>query len=535
MANTAAKKKKIRKWVIPAAIVVVGAAAAIILPKVLKTKSDYATLTFTDTTVLESTDLESTVSATGTVESADSRKVYSTMAYPVLEVFVEVGDVVTEGQLLAQLDGSTLENQIETQRISMETQQKAASAQVQSALDNYTSFKEGVDQGLNTTMLSARTQADNALKAYNSAVDAYNDYNDSLNDGSNTTIRSAKNALDGAIAARDAAEEALNDYNGGLELVENYLQQQYDSACSACDNAGMAYDSAMKAAYDQLDALETARNNAYDNYQTAQESVSAARKGVQDQLKAYQNNYNTASAGSSTAVSEESIRQLEEALDDTKITAPCAGTVTAVYATVGSTGTGLLFVIEDTNHLIINTTVKGYDLGSVKEGMAVRIRSDATGDARYDGIISSIAPTARKTAYGTTDITGDAVFETEVRVTSPETGLRIGLEAQMDFILAEESAVLTVPYDAVYENADGQSCIMTATEQTDGTWLLAELPVLTGTSDDLDIAVSGEGVTKGLRIINEPEKMLDSLGKTITIGEQSIRSVYGAYMMGGLD
>ena len=79
----------------------------------------------------------------------------------------------------------------------------------------------------------------------------------------------------------------------------------------------------------------------------------------------------SANAGANTAVTQESIRQLNQTLDDTKITAPVSGTVTAVYASVGSSGSGLLFVIEDTEHLVVSTSVKGYDLGDVKTGMTV--------------------------------------------------------------------------------------------------------------------------------------------------------------------
>lgn len=73
-----------------------------------------------DTQVLEYADLESSISATGTVESSDTTKVYSALAYQVKSVLVEVGDIVKEGDLLAELDGEQIENQIATQKTSME-------------------------------------------------------------------------------------------------------------------------------------------------------------------------------------------------------------------------------------------------------------------------------------------------------------------------------------------------------------------------------------------------------------------------------
>ena len=46
-------------------------------------------------------------------------------------VLVEVGDVVHEGDLLAELDGEPIEDQLATQKASLETASGSAGAQVQ--------------------------------------------------------------------------------------------------------------------------------------------------------------------------------------------------------------------------------------------------------------------------------------------------------------------------------------------------------------------------------------------------------------------
>ena len=89
-----------------------------------------------------------------------------------------------------------------------------------------------------------------------------------------------------------------------------------------------------------------------------------------------------------------------------------SGTVTAVYASVGASGSGLLFVIEDTQALIVKTTVKGYDIGSVKVGMPAAIKSDATGEREIMGTVLSIAPAANKDRTG---MTGNAIWNSVVR------------------------------------------------------------------------------------------------------------------------
>ena len=119
------KKKKIKKRWIILAVVVAAAAGSFLLRN--KGAAAQAVLS-SDTTVLAYTDLESSISATGTVESSETTKVYSTLAYQVKSVLVEVGDVVREGDLLAELDGESIENQIASQQISMDVASGNAAA-----------------------------------------------------------------------------------------------------------------------------------------------------------------------------------------------------------------------------------------------------------------------------------------------------------------------------------------------------------------------------------------------------------------------
>ena len=199
--------------------------------------------------------------------------------------------------------------------------------------------------------------------------------------------------------------------------------------------------------------------------------------------------------------------------------ASVSGTVTAVYASVGSSGSGLLFVIEDTDHLVISTSVKGYDLGDVKTGMTVEIKSDATGDSVIPGTLTTIAPTAKKNQLGDTEASNDPSFEAEVSVDSAESGLRIGMEARLSYIIARQAHVLAVPYEAVFTDEAGQSCILVLRTQEKETYLVEKLPVTTGLDDDLDIAVSGTGVEEGLRVITDAKSYLSCIGKTVTLAQ----------------
>ena len=545
-----AKKRKGRK-----ARLLIGLAAAVLLvvalPHLLGDGAEDDVLGLSDTTVLSYTDLRSSISATGTVESAMSMTVYSTMSYTVMDVHVEVGDYVEEGQLLAELDGEMIRDQISSQQANLNAASKSSKAQLQAAQDNYDNFLAGLQSGLNSTLLSAQNQVDTAYDNYIKAETAYERYREGLAVNENTAILNAEASLENAEIALEQAEDAYEraeefyedakaayeeaedayeaweseELHAALEQAEYAKDSAYDqlnAAEKALDRAETGYDlayasyqAAMTGADNALADYETAMDLAWDAYQKALTAQESAKKGVADQLQSYANTLASAKAGTSHAGSYEAIRQLRADLADTKITAPCAGTVTAVYAEVGSPGSGLLFVIEDVEDLVIDTSVKGYDVGTVNAGMKVIVQSDNTGDAEIEGVISRIAPTANKNALGATDTSTEPMFAAEVRVLTEDSGLRIGMDAQLDYIITEVEHVLTVPYEAVYRNEEDQTCVLAAIEQDDGRFLLEEFAVKTGADDDLDIVIHGAGIEEGMRIVHEPETYLHLLGQSV--------------------
>lgn len=630
-----------RKWpaVLGAVILICG---GLLVAGKLSGGQDAAIISPTDTALLVRTDLQDSVSAVGTVESAQSMSVYSTKAYTVQEVLVKVGDRVEEGQLLCRLDDQNIRNQIETQEASLSASQSSSNAAITSARDNYEQFKASLEEGTNATLINAENAVTNAYNAYLSAQESYDRYLNGLQTGENTTIlaqetalRNARNAVDTAYesfdAALDAKQEAkdaleevevaledarrdlrraendldeirqeqadLADAIDSLELQQSDLQQQVDSAVdealkvqlqgqlaqvqtdlsdkkreeltlqlrlaqteaavqtamttfaqmesgltqaeqaveiaekqvTACQDAIGNAEENLETVQKQYNAAVTGVDNAladyaknvdtaYNAYETAKASLEAAKVSAQNQLQAYRNSLNTAYANSGKGTMEISLRQLQAELEGTEINAPMTGTVTAVYAEVGSAGSGLLFIIEDTENFVIATAVKDYDIAAVKEGTAAVIRSDATGDDLYEGRVTSIAPTANKTAMGVTDTSGDISFATDVAVTSTGTDLRIGLSVRLNFIVAEEKDTLAAPYDAVYTNGAGQPCVMTAHKQEDGRYLLQEVPVELGLETDLDIAVKGDGLTDGMMVISGPEQYAQYLGQSVAIG-----------------
>lgn len=317
-------------------------------------------------------------------------------------------------------------------------------------------------------------------------------------------------ALTEAAMASGSAPAASAQSNGGgdrdktleeLQAALTAAQAEQTAAQAAVNEAQAAYNSASGQGY----SLSLAVDSTYNGYVTALKSLDAAIAAVETQLQSSENQLDSAklSAQSARETRELTLEQLEGSLEDLVITAPASGTVTAVYATVGGPSTGLLFVIEDVEDLVVKTTIRSYDIGQVQEGMEVIIKSDATGDASFAGTVSFIAPASQKTATGDTN-TANEVFDAEVKVLSQDTGLRIGMSVRLNYVLEAETGVLAVPYDAVYTNASGQSCVMAARDQGNGKYILEEIPVTTGVESDVEVAISGPGIQAGLQVLNDP-------------------------------
>ena len=468
-------------------------------------------------TTLSPREIVTSIGATGIVESADKHYVYSTMAaYTVMEVPVEVGDVVQEGDILCLLDDSAVKDQIASSELSLTQSEKAAKQQVKSARDSYNALQATVYDGTNSTLISAQAQVTSAYNAYLSAVDNYNSYSSNLSKAQSLLSEKQKD-LDDAI---DAVKQIENrDQTGETDEQKAEAEGKLALAQQSQAAAQLAYDSA-KASYDSLSgqgsALSRAVDSAYNAYLTALKSMDAAVAAVETQIQSSKNQLDSTKISAETAekTKELTLAQLESSLDDTIVRAPTSGTVTAVYAEVGAPGSGLLFVIEDVDDLIVKTTVKAFDVGTVKTGLDVTIKSDATGDEVYDGTVTFISPATQKTPTGDTNTISE-VFDAEVAVNSKNTGLRIGMSVRLNYIVEKQENVLAVPYDAVYTNASGQDAVMAAMDNGKGKYVLTEMPVTLGIESDLYVVISGEGIVEGLRILNDPEGRLP--GEVITL------------------
>lgn len=193
------------------------------------------------TELLQQMDLKNTVSLTGVVETQTGRKVYSTLAYPVEEVNVEVGTVVSEGDVLAKLKTSDLELDIAQQQAAVNASKNLSAHQINVNKKAYENAKSNYENGLNASDLSAQQGVDQA----------------------NSSLKQAEYGVDSAKLQVKNAEQAVRDARENYYLTRDQLDGAVDTAENALEAAEEALADA-EAAYDeavagQADAEKTDR------------------------------------------------------------------------------------------------------------------------------------------------------------------------------------------------------------------------------------------------------------------------------------
>ena len=371
------------------------------------------------------------ISVRGVVESVESRNVYSALGFSIERVYAEVGDRVTQGQTLAVLDSESLRLTIEQQRALLELSRANSQNLLRDTQRRLAEASANLANNTNMQILNAEaalTAAEINLEAAERARE------DALRDsraGTDLQVLSAKTALNFARIEFSSAVIAHNNnkalYTAGfvsseaLRLSEDALAHARNAYSDAITNHERALENERR----NLESLKTARSSAASSRSAAYAMLLAARTAARQEVESLRSAAAAAETAANLEHMEIALLQMEKDLEDSIITAPIGGTLTAVTAREGAAGAGLLFVIEDTENLRIITSFREYDIARVHEGMEVSIRTDAADSAVYRGVISRINPAAGTDAPV-------VEFEAEVMITSEAAGLLIGMNTRVD-------------------------------------------------------------------------------------------------------
>ena len=450
----------------------------------------------TDTAQVEPRNLVETVTATGTVESAKTRTMASTIMRDtkITSVNCEVGDYVQEGDVLVTFSYDNI-----NKTISQLKEDIAESRAVGSVNDTtntrtyyYSYGNESITiQNLQKTIADRKVDLDYSTESYNRD----------------------KRELDDLIAKRDAAPDNVADLPSPYDEHGDpiYNKTHYDSLIESqesvvlnskhsLDMAQANYDKAVKDLEDEVYKGSHSLAKATEDYQT-----------------------NTITANDNTKKLKRQLEEQEDKLDDYVITAPISGTVTKVNVEENNSfAGGDLVTIQDCSTLYISTEIDEYDIPNIQIGQSVKFKTDATRDDELDGVIDEIAATATAPAQG--QASNNATYAVKVKVLTPDDRLKLGMTAKLSIITNEIQDVLTVPYDAVVDLGDGQFVVYTLDEAA-----LAKLEKRKAASEQMQNAIADmqKGDPTKIQDMSKDSESANAINEAFTSDEDEPKGFFG--------
>lgn len=464
------------------------------------------------TVPLEKGDLVSAVNLTGTIESANDAEVYSKNAGLIQSVGVEVGDRVEAGQVMAQLDTQDYQLQIAEREASIEQTKRLNEFSIRASEKEFNAERVDVAAGLNEKLIAAENAVDRAQRELNAARRDYNDYRDGHDLADSIFKREQKKlelASDRYWKAKAALEEAQVSGTSQTDLDE--LKEAFIEADEEFEKAKDRYNQADREYGSQMSPEARTYRDARNNYEQALKDRDAAKNAIARSLDDLKDNVEKAELNMDFTADYIAIEQMQKKIADSTVTAPISGTVTAVYAKEGAMASGLLFIIEDTDDLVVKTAIKELDVGKVKPEMKAEVKADATGEKVFSAVVKTISPTAAKDDNGKTVTSGNVEFNTDVALTDPDPLLKVGMNVRVNVVTEEKKAVWSAPFDAVVSDATGQALIYTIETGEDGISRAKAIPVTTGMETDFYVEISGEGLKDGMPIISDPSMVQEGM------------------------
>jgi len=500
------RRRKRRKGWIFVVLLILAAAGYFIYTNYFSAEDTAVEVRFTE---INRADLMDAISVKGNVQSVLKRNVYSNLAMTVKSVEVSVGDRVSAGQALCRLDRQDLELNIEQSNAELNAAIQNSDKQIESSEKILSDAADNLESGTNAQILNAEAALRNAAVSLETAQTNYNNLLKDYNNGTGASRKSAESAIVSAQKDLDARTRDLENntllFEAGAISKETLTQSEtlfenaqirYDDALTNLENAKVAEERALDQARNTLRSAQTAHGN-------AQVALETAQKAAQQELSRYEGNVETARVSANIEARKIAIKKLEKQLADSVVTSPVDGVVTAVYAKEGGSGAGMLFIVEDPEHLVISIKIKEYDAGKLFPGMPVKIKSDAIPGVEYNGTLTKIDPAAVKNAMGETDTMSDIEFGAEVSVDSSDTLLRIGMNTRLDIIIERRDQVFSVPYDSIATNEANEPVVYVIEEPEENMMVARQIPVEIGLETDFYVEISSPELTGGMRVINE--------------------------------
>jgi HlyD family secretion protein len=458
---------------------------------------------------VEAASVDRTLDATGTVYANDMLPILpKAMGLQIVEVLVDEGDYVEAGQVLAVLDDSVLQTQIDRAQ-SQVTSANSSVAQAQAGVEQAQSTRQEVEAAIaqaEAGILQAQAERAAAEAGVEQAQAAVAQARAGIGQAQ-AGVAQAKANVERSKAGLEQAQREFDRYrnlanSGAISQQERDFRQT--DVLTAQEDVQVAQAN-LAAAYTQVSNAEAQVANAEAGVTNARaqvenaasrelnaranvESATAKLESQDANIRASQANVDNARAGVQS--DQASVAQIETQLEQTWVRAPQSGIIATRMARVGdvTSNSDKLFEIIRDAQLELLLQVPETQLPQVQPGDTVRISSDADAQIRVRGTVREIAPTIDpKTRMAT------------VKVDLPnDDTLRPGMFLKAT-ITTHSTSGLTIPASAVLPQPDGQKIVYKLAADNTVTAQPVEVGEVTGKSTE-DLAKTKVEVKSGLEL-----------------------------------
>ncbi|HFQ92365.1 MAG TPA: efflux RND transporter periplasmic adaptor subunit [Anaerolineae bacterium] len=506
--------KKYKFWIIGGVIVLLGLAA---FGLNRANSSSAAETEIGDTAVAFIGDLSESATASGQIAAQQKAALSLAASGIVDQVLVDVGDQVSAGDVLVQLDTAALERAVASAQADVAVAQAnldklltgpdaadlasaeaaVASAQVKldDLLDGPTEEEIAASAAsvkaaqANTWGASGKVQASNevseadilaaeadlqdALDKQQAAHDTWVMLADcEVNDaGTYSCTPSDHPQMDAATQNVEAANAQVAIAQARLEELRSPDSNNVASSQASLASAAAQYDAAV-ARHEALLAGATAEEIA------AAEADLANAQATLDKLLEGSSDTDIQIQEIRLAQAETSLRDAQLKLANATLTAPFAGVVTAVHVSEGELASGLAVEIVDPDSLEAVLSVDEIDVGQLAVGQPAIVTLEPWPDAEITGEITAISPSAANNG-------GLVTYDVHLSLANTDLPVRVGMTANANLLTESREDVLLVPNAALTADREkGTYTVNLVRTAEDGTTEITQVEVTIGLKDN---------------------------------------------------
>ena len=370
------------------------------------------------TYTVDKQDVEQEITTSGTMIGIEKKAYTSPVTAKVEDIRVEVGQMVSKGDILLTYDSSKLGDDLEKVKIQAQSERAAGNASYEAA--NEAASKASEARKKVKDLKSEIKKLEKEIAALSEKVSNYEEQ---------------------IAAAKEQEDKDSDSENTDGEQVSE------EKAASANSVDQKAYKKAVSDLEKKNAELAKKQQSLAE-----QESIVAANEDVKV------SNSTKAQISAANQLSDMNVNDAQESLDaaEAGITASASGIVESIDIVKGAYAneTQTLMTIIDSDKIGVEFSISKDDLGAISKGQKARV---VVSGNEYEGtvdFVSRVASGDMQMASGASQSMGGAI-KGRIVLDDPDENIYIGVSAKVYIFVGKSEKALVIPYEALNTDIDG--------------------------------------------------------------------------------